>query len=151
MSVCPRCQENQKAENQPYCRQCASAIAIQRTRSESRWFREEGGAIYDAEMRRIKAQRGCEIAGCSCGGLNRDPDLLVWLPKSSDDSSRDPLSRPRASLSWARALDLMQRYRVGCKPRGSRVSREVLEATAESQAARIAELEKRLEALEKPE
>lgn len=149
MSLCPRCEKRERAENQPYCRDCASSIAIQRSRSESKWFREEGAALYEAEMRRIKADRGCEVAGCRCGGSNRDPDLLVWVPKGSEDSPRDPLSRPRASLSWARALDLMQRYQVGCRARGSRVSREVLEATAESQAARIAELEKRLEALEK--
>ncbi len=145
MSVCPRCQQNQKAENQPYCSKCASSIAIQRTRAESRWFREEGAAIYDAEMRRIKAERGCEIAGCACGGLNKDPEHLVWLPKDASVSARDPLSRPRASLSWARAIDLMQRYQVACKPMGSRMSREALEATAEAQAARIAELEKMLE------
>ena len=151
MSLCPRCEKREKAENQPYCRDCASAIAIQRTRAESRWFREEGAGLYEAEMRRIKAERGCEVAGCPCGGTNTDPDLLVWVPKNSEDSLRDPLSRPRASLSWARAIDLMQRYQVGCKPKGARVSREVLEATAESQAARIAELEKRLELLEKSE
>lgn len=145
MSVCPRCQQNQKAENQPYCPKCASVIAIQRTRAESKWFREEGAAIYDAEMRRIKAERGCEIPECPCGGLNKEPDHLVWLPRDKAQSVRDPLSRPRASLSWARGLDLMRRYQVGCKPKGSRLSREALEATAEAQAARIAELEKLLE------